>query len=51
MGVQVRYTQKLNKIRMDGGLGIAGGDRSSRMFVGADYEIFLTMKSSRVSVN
>ncbi|MAW07475.1 MAG: hypothetical protein CME61_04250 [Halobacteriovoraceae bacterium] len=52
MGVQVRYTQKLNKkIRMDGGLGIAGGDRSSRMFVGADYEIFPDYeKQPRVSV-
>jgi len=41
VGVQARYTQKLNeKIRIDGGLGIGGGERSSRLFVGADYEMF-----------
>ena len=40
-GVQARYTQKINeKIRLDGGLGIGGGERSSRLFVGADYEMF-----------
>ncbi len=41
MGLQVRYTQKLNKmLSVDAGLGISGGDREQRFFVGADYEIF-----------
>ncbi len=41
MGMQVRYTQKLNRIlSLDGGLGISGGDRAQRFFIGADYEIY-----------
>lgn len=41
MGMQVRYTQKLNRIlSFDGGLGISGGDRAQRLFIGADYEIY-----------
>jgi hypothetical protein len=41
MGMQVRYTQKLNRIfTYDVGLGISGGDRAQRLFVGADYEIY-----------
>lgn len=41
MGVQVRYTQKLNKaMAIDAGLGISGGDRDQRIFAGIDYEIF-----------
>jgi len=41
MGMQVRYTQKVNRIfSYDVGLGISGGDRAQRMFVGADYEIY-----------
>jgi len=41
MGVQVRYTQKVNRIfSYDAGLGISGGDRAQRFFVGADYEIY-----------
>lgn len=41
MGMQVRYTQKLNRIfSYDVGLGISGGDRAQRLFVGADYEIY-----------
>lgn len=41
LGLQVRYTQKINKVlSVDAGLGIGGGDREQRFFVGADYEIF-----------
>lgn len=41
MGLQVRYTQKLNKfVSVDAGLGISGGDRDQRLFVSADYEIY-----------
>jgi hypothetical protein len=41
LGLQARYTQKINKQGVfDAGLGIAGGDRSNRLFVGYDHEIF-----------
>lgn len=41
VGLQGRYTQKLNaKTIVDAGLGISGGQRDSRIFVGAEYELF-----------
>lgn len=41
MGLQVRYTQKLSKkATLDGGIAIAGGERSSNFFAGVDYEIY-----------
>lgn len=41
MGLQTRYTQKLDeKATIDAGLGIAGGERSARIFAGYDYELF-----------
>jgi hypothetical protein len=41
MGLQTRFTSKLNeKSTIDAGLGIAGGERSARLFAGFDYEIF-----------
>ncbi len=41
IGLQGRFTQKLNeKMILDAGMGIAGGERDSRFFVGADYELF-----------
>lgn len=41
MGVQVRYTQKMNKMfTYDLGMGVSGGDRAQRFFIGADYEIY-----------
>lgn len=52
IGLQGRFTQKLNeKMIVDAGLGIAGGERDSRFFVGADYELFPDyMKQPRVSM-
>lgn len=52
IGVQGRFTQKLNeKMILDAGIGMAGGERDSRFFVGADYELFPDyMKQPRVSV-
>lgn len=41
LGLQARYTQKLNEASsFDAGLGIAGGERSTRIFAGYDYELF-----------
>lgn len=41
VGLQARYTQKLNEVSsVDAGLGISGGERSARLFAGYDYEIF-----------
>lgn len=41
VGIQARYTQNLSKEAVfDAGLGIGGGERSSRIFAGLDYEIF-----------
>ncbi len=40
IGLQARYTQKLNEgSTVDAGLGIAGGERSARLFAGYDYQI------------
>ena len=40
VGLQVRYTQKLNEdSTVDAGLGISGGERSARLFAGYDYQI------------
>ena len=52
VGLQGRYTQRLDeKIKLDAGIGIAGGDRSSRLFAGLDYELFPDyMKQPRVSL-
>ena len=41
MGVQGRYTQKLNpSMVFDGGIGVSGGERNGRIFANMDYEIF-----------
>ena len=41
IGLQARYTQKLNAVSaVDAGVGIAGGERSARLFAGYDYELF-----------
>jgi hypothetical protein len=41
IGMQARYTQNLTKeMTVDAGLGISGGERSSRFFAGMDYELF-----------
>ena len=41
MGLQSRFTSKLNeKGTLDAGIGISGGERSARLFVGYDYELF-----------
>ena len=41
VGLQGRYTQRLSQaLTVDAGAGFSGGDRSNRIFVGADYEIF-----------
>lgn len=41
IGFQARYTRKLSKdMTFDGGLGMAGGERSGRLFLGMDYELF-----------
>ncbi len=41
LGLQARYTQKLNEFSaVDAGIGIAGGERSARLFAGYDYELF-----------
>jgi hypothetical protein len=41
MGFQGRYTHKLNQaLAVDGGIGLASGSRSARLFAGVDYEIF-----------
>jgi hypothetical protein len=40
VGLQARYTQRItNELTADAGLGISGGERSSRFFAGADYEL------------
>lgn len=53
VGLQGRYTHKLtNKIIVDGGAGIGAGDRSNRIFAGADYELFPDyMKQPKISAN
>jgi hypothetical protein len=52
VGVQGRYTQRLNKKTIiDAGIGMSGGERSSRLFAGADFEIFPDyQRQPRVSV-
>ncbi|MCT4642148.1 MAG: hypothetical protein N4A33_07580 [Bacteriovoracaceae bacterium] len=41
MGITAKYYQRLNRrLNFDAGIGITDGDRSNRLFVGADYEIF-----------
>ena len=52
IGVQGRYTQRINeKMKFDAGIGIAGGERSSRIFAGLDYELFPDyMKQPRISI-
>jgi hypothetical protein len=41
LGLQARYTQKLNQLSsVDAGVGISGGERSARLFAGYDYELF-----------
>ncbi len=52
IGLQGRFTQKINeKITLDAGLGIGSGERDSRFFAGADFELFPDyMKQPRVSL-
>jgi hypothetical protein len=41
VGMQARYTQRVNdKIILDGGAGLGFGERTNRIFVSSDYEIF-----------
>ncbi|MFT6068423.1 MAG: hypothetical protein ACJAT2_000190 [Bacteriovoracaceae bacterium] len=52
VGIQGRYTRKMNKqLVVDGGIGIGAGERSNRVFAGADWEIFPDyMNQPRISV-
>lgn len=52
VGMQARYTRKMNnKLVLDGGIGLSGGERSNRIFAGADWEIFPDyMNQPRISV-
>lgn len=52
VGVQGRYTQRLNrKTIFDAGIGMSGGERTSRVFAGADFEIYPDyQRQPRVSV-
>lgn len=52
VGVQARYTQKISKLAtFDAGIGMAGGERNSRIFAGLDYEIYPDyMKQPKISV-
>ena len=41
VGIQARYTHKIKEsVNMDAGIGMGGGDRSSRVFMGMDLELF-----------
>ncbi|MDA9793051.1 hypothetical protein N9B72_00560 [Bacteriovoracaceae bacterium] len=41
VGVQGRYFQRINQdLNVDAGFGISGGERSSRIFLGADYLLY-----------
>ena len=41
MGLQVRFAKKLrSNFLLEGGMGISGGNRSSRIFLGGDWEIY-----------
>lgn len=52
VGAQVRYGQKINSaLLIDAGVGISGGERTNRIFAGADYEVFPDyLNQPRVSV-
>lgn len=52
VGVQARYTNRLTQpLTLDAGAGFSGGERSNRIFVGADYELFPDyMNQPRISV-
>ena len=56
LGIQGRYISRINrKSTFDLGFGFGGGDRTSRIFTGLDYEIFPDYKyqprfSTRISV-
>ncbi len=52
IGFQGRYTHKINKSTVaEAGVGFSGGQRSGRLFVGVDYELFPDyMKQPRISV-
>jgi len=51
-GFQMRYTYRVYpELTFDGGLGVSGGDRSSRMFVSADYQVLAdTINQPRFSL-
>ena len=41
VGVQARLTRKINQeVTIEGGLGVSGGDREQRFFLGVDYELY-----------
>jgi hypothetical protein len=52
VGFQGRYTQKINtQTIFDAGIGMSGGERSSRLFAGVDFEIYPDYQTQpRVSV-
>ncbi len=52
LGVQARYTYKVNKAAtVDGGIGVASGERPSRIFAGLDYELYPDyMKQPKISL-
>ena len=52
VGIQGRYTRRLtDKLRADAGIGLGAGDRSFRIFTGADYELYPDYaKQPRVTV-
>ncbi len=52
IGLQTRYTQKINeKNTIDVGLGMAGGERSGRLFAGYDIELYPDYQTQpRVSI-
>lgn len=52
VGMQARYSQKMNSaLMLDAGVGLGAGERSNRLFAGADYEILPDyMNQPRVSV-
>lgn len=52
VGLQARYSQKLSHaLLIEAGVGLGGGERSNRIFAGADYELIPDyMNQPRVSV-
>lgn len=41
MGITAKYFQRFDsKLNVEAGVGVSDGDRSNRLFTGADYEIF-----------